>query len=343
MVKAIISEITLQAHYLLDSPLKSIYFGGGTPSLLSEEELSNILNAVHKHFKINPNAEITMEANPDDFSNLNLKEIRTLGINRLSIGIQSFHEPHLLFLNRLHNAKQAQKAINDAKDAGFDNLTIDLIYGIPAKNHEIWENDLQEALALQVNHISAYCLTIEEKTVFGKWVKQKKMMPIDETFAHQQFNILTEALEHAGYEQYEISNFARNKMYARHNSHYWTQGAYLGIGPSAHSYNGQSRQFNIAQNNSYLKTIQNGEVPFEKEDLSLTDKVNEYLMTHLRTQWGVNLNFIKEKFGQDLEVQYHSLIHHLEKENLLIKEKQTIFLTKKGKFLADEISAQLFI
>ncbi len=343
MVKAILKEITLQKHYLSPQPLQSIYFGGGTPSLLSEEELSLILETVHHTFKVSQNAEITLEANPDDFQRIDLKKIRQLGINRLSIGIQSFYSPHLVFLNRQHDAAQARQAVKEAQSAGFDNLTIDLIYGIPADNHQIWQEDLLQALALEVSHISAYCLTIEEKTVFGKWVRQQRLIPAEEDFTLTQFKMLTHTLQNAGYEQYEISNFAKNKMYAQHNSNYWAQGEYLGIGPSAHSYSGLSRQFNVANNALYLRAIQKDEIPYTQEILTQKDKVNEYLMTQLRTQWGVNLLEIKQRFGYDLHALHLTLIQKLLKEKMLTENEHRIFLTEKGKFLADEISAQLFI
>ncbi len=343
MVAAIIKEIALQANYLGTTTLDSIYFGGGTPSLLTERELQLILEQIYRFFSINPDAEITLEANPDDFSQFLPDTYRKLGINRLSIGIQTFHEVHLKFLNRLHDSEQAKTAVRQAQDAGIDRLSIDLIYGIPANSHTIWENDLAEALQLEVSHISSYCLTIEEKTVFGKWLKQKKMRPIDDDFASQQFEILINTLQQNGYEHYEISNFAREKSYAKHNSHYWTQGAYLGIGPSAHSYNGNSRQYNIANNALYIKSIQQGKVPYQKEILSKTDQINEYLMTHLRTQWGIDLDLLKDQFEENLVERHPILLNTLIAQGFIRKEENKILLTHKGKFLADEISIKLFI
>lgn len=343
MVAAIMKEIALQADYLGTTTLESIYFGGGTPSLLTERELQSILEQIYRFFSINPAAEITLEANPDDFSQFSPSIYRSLGINRLSIGIQTFDETHLKFLNRLHDSKQATSAVRKAQDAGIDRLSIDLIYGIPAASHAIWENDLTQALALEVSHISSYCLTIEEKTVFGKWLKQKKIQAIDDDFANQQFEILIHTLQQNEYEHYEISNFARQQAYAKHNSHYWTQGAYLGIGPSAHSYNGNSRQYNIANNALYIRSIQQGKVPYQREILSDTDQINEYLMTHLRTQWGIDLEVLKHQFKENLIERHTTLLKNLIKQGLIKQENNKIVLTHKGKFLADEISVQLFI
>ncbi len=343
VVTALTQEIALQASYLDNTPLNSIYFGGGTPSLLDERELQAILEQIYRFFSVNSGAEITLEANPDDFSQHSLGIYHSLGINRLSIGIQTFDDTHLKFLNRLHNSQQAKTAIYQAQDAGLERLSIDLIYGIPADSHAIWENDLAEALKLGVNHISSYCLTIEEKTVFGKWLKQKKIPAIDDDFANQQFELLIDVLQQNDYEHYEISNFAREQAYAKHNSHYWTQGAYLGIGPSAHSYNGSSRQYNIANNTLYTKSIQQGKVPYKKELLSNTDQINEYLMTHLRTQWGIDLDLLQHQFKEDLLKRYPTRIKALVAQGFIQQKNNKILLTHKGKFLADEVSLQLFL
>jgi oxygen-independent coproporphyrinogen-3 oxidase len=342
IVNAICQEIALQKDYLGTNLLHTIYFGGGTPSLLSEKELKQIFNTIYQHFSIEKNAEITLEANPDDLNRENLKIFKNVGINRLSIGIQSFHENHLKYLHRAHTAAHAQGCVKLAQDLDFQNLTIDLIYAIPAAHHQIWENDLQKAIELNVPHISAYCLTIEAKTVFGNWLKNQKIKAIDEEFAAQQFEILLNTLKINDFEQYEISNFARHQLYSRHNSNYWKKGKYLGIGPSAHSYNGFSRQFNVANNAKYLQSLDNQVVPAEVEMLSAVDQANEYLLTGLRTQWGVDLQKIKSEYGFDLLVLQKKYLDKYLKINYLRLENNYLYLTEQGKLLADEITADLF-
>jgi oxygen-independent coproporphyrinogen-3 oxidase len=345
MVEAICKEIALQSNYLEGKALQSIYFGGGTPSLLSKQELGNILETIGLFFPIAKNPEITLEANPDDLSQIKLKELKSLGINRLSIGIQSFHEPFLTWTNRTHHAEQAESCVKLAQDTGFENITIDLMYAFPAENHAIWHNDLQKALALGVPHISAYCLTIEPKTVFGNWQRKGKIQAINEEFAAQQFEILVSTLVANGFEHYEISNFAKPPHYSRHNTNYWKKGTYLGIGASAHSYDGQSRQFNVSNNALYIKSIQQGVIPFEKEILHKADHINEYLMVSLRTMWGCDTAFLKEKYGYDIlkdEKNLARLLDYQGKELLTI-ENEKIILTFKGKLLADEIAGNLFV
>lgn len=345
MVEAICKEITLQSNYLEGKVLQSIYFGGGTPSLLSEQELGNILETIRLIFPIDKNPEITLEANPDDLSPIKLRELKNLGINRLSIGIQSFHEPFLAWTNRTHHAEQAENCVKLAQDIGFENITIDLMYAFPAENHAIWHSDLQKALALGVPHISAYCLTIEPKTVFGNWQRKGKIQPINEEFSAQQFEILVNTLVANGFEHYEISNFAKPPYYSRHNTNYWKKGTYLGIGASAHSYNGQSRQFNVSNNALYIKSIQQGVIPFEKEILNLTDHINEYLMVSLRTIWGCDIAFLKEKYGYDILKDEKNLTRLLNYQvnKLLAIENDKIILTSRGKLLADEIAGNLFV
>jgi oxygen-independent coproporphyrinogen-3 oxidase len=345
MVKALCKEIVLQANYLEGKALQSIYLGGGTPSLLAEKALGSILETIAGHFSLEERPEITLEANPDDLSQAKLKELKSAGINRLSIGIQSFHEPFLRWTNRAHHAQEAEDCVKLAQDTGFENITIDLMYAFPAENHAIWHSDLQKALALHVPHISAYCLTIEPKTVFGNWQKKGKISPINEEFAAQQFEILVSTLVENGFEHYEISNFAKPLCYSRHNTNYWKKGTYLGIGPSAHSYNGESRQFNIKNNALYIKAIQQGTVPFEKEILSLTDHINEYLMVSLRTMWGCDINFLKEKYGYDITKDEQNLprLLNYQANELLTIENEKIMLTFKGKLLADEIAVNLFV
>jgi oxygen-independent coproporphyrinogen III oxidase len=343
MVESICQEIELKKKYLLHNSLESIYFGGGTPSLLTENDLEKIFQTIRSNFTISENAEITLEANPDDLSVINLAVFKKVGINRLSIGIQSFNENHLKFMNRAHNANEALNCVKYAQNAGFTNISIDLIYSIPSENHDILKQDLEIATKLGVNHISAYCLTIEPKTTFGYWVKTKKMAPMDDNFASEQFEILVNSLAKNGFQQYEISNFARNNQISKHNSNYWFGTNYLGIGPSAHSFNGKSRQFNIANNSLYIKGIENCNPNFEIEILSEKDKTNEYLMTSLRTIWGTNLSKLhKISKGKFIAQNNEVLNKYIDKKWLLFSEN-TLKLSEKGKYFADLIASDLFI
>jgi len=267
MVDAIVQEIALQKGYLEDKKLQSIYFGGGTPSLLSERELAAIFEAIHKIYSVSEDAEITLEANPDDLSAQQLQVLRKSPVNRLSIGVQSFHEADLLFMNRAHNSKEALDCIKAAQDAGFPNLTIDLIYGIPGLTNDLWEKNLEIFQSLDIPHLSSYCLTVEEGTALHHFVEKGKAPPVDEQKAAQQFELLMDFAEKQNYLHYEISNFAKAGHIAQHNTAYWKGTPYLGLGPSAHSYDGKSRQWNIANNAKYMKAIEEGLLAFEKEEL----------------------------------------------------------------------------
>lgn len=343
LVQAIATELAMQRDYLPGRELQTVYFGGGTPSLLNETELALLLDTILKHFHLTPDAEITLEANPDDLSEGTLQMLVRQGINRLSIGIQSFHEPHLRFMNRAHNAIEAERSVKAAQDAGITNLTADLIYAIPAVDDSILHQDLQMMLALGIEHISAYCLTIEPKTVFGNWVEKNKIQPIEEEFAARQFEILMATLRQAGFEQYEISNFARNQKYSLHNSAYWQRRPYLGVGPSAHSYNGTSRQYTIANNATYIRGITEGTLPFTLEILTLEDQVNEYLLTGLRTQWGCRLDVLQElSEGRFLGEMEEEIFRFREKGWLQSKEG-LLLLTESGKLFADRVAGSLFL
>lgn len=346
MVDAICSEIYLQQNYFGNNKvLQTIYFGGGTPSLLTEKELSQIIATIHQCFTVEKDAEITLEANPDDLDKAKLMQLKRAGINRLSIGIQSFAEVHLRYMNRAHSAAEAATCVKIAQDIGFQNITVDLIYAIPADSHGILITDLQKAIALEVPHISAYCLTIEPKTVFGTWQKKGKIPAINEEFAAQQFEILIDTLTENHYQHYEISNFAKPNHYSRHNTNYWKAGSYLGIGASAHSYNGESRQANIANNAAYIKAVQQQKIPYEKEELSKADHINEYMMISLRTMWGCDMRILKEKYNYSLldDLKNAQKIKDYQVRELLFIENQKIILTRKGKLLADEIAGNLFI
>jgi len=343
MTEAICREIEQQQHYLNGDTVETIYFGGGTPSVLSKSEVMQLLETVWRCFEKKQVAEVTFEANPEDLTPEMLDFYRQVGINRLSIGIQSFYEPHLKFMNRLHSAQHALECVRMARKSGIDNVSIDLIYAVPFKDHSIWKDDLAMAMELHPEHISAYCLTIEEKTAFGRWQKAGKLPPIDDQFAAEQFEMLVEVLEKGGYEQYEISNFARDRRYSKHNTSYWQQKKYLGVGPGAHSYNGISRQSNLANNEMYIESVAKGKVPFTMDHLGWDDRVNEYLLTTLRTKWGTDLGYLKGTLGADLLIKKENELRQLQNQALLFVDDSTLYLTKKGKLFADEVTSQLMV
>ncbi|MVM30366.1 radical SAM family heme chaperone HemW [Spirosoma sp. HMF4905] len=347
LVDALCAEIHLQKDYLPTSTLETIYFGGGTPSLLTEVELAQIFDTIHTHFAVSPTAEITLEANPDDLTTEKLRMLRQY-VNRLSIGIQTFDEATLRWMNRAHTATEAEACVWLAREAGFENMSVDLIYGIPNRDPSLWQLDLQKVLALNVPHLSAYALTIEPDTAFGRWQQKGKLPPSDESLAADQFEELVLALNQADYAHYEISNFARRDegnttQYARHNTAYWQRKPYLGIGPSAHSYNGHSRQYNIANNARYIADIQKGIIPAELEELTIADQVNDYLLTGLRTQWGCSLTELSVLLGTDFARQQASDLKAMYASGWLIHEGDRLRLTNAGKLFADRVAATLFV
>jgi oxygen-independent coproporphyrinogen-3 oxidase len=345
MVAAMLHELELQKDYLAGEPVETIYFGGGTPSLLDRHDIDLIFEKIHSLFTLIPTPyslipEITLEANPDDLTPQKISELRKTPINRFSIGVQSFSEEDLVFMNRAHNAREAIACIENVQAAGFENLTVDLIYGSPTTSDTQWAANLAQVFRFNIPHLSCYCLTVEEKTALGHFVKTGKAKPVDEEQAERQFMLLVEQAAAQGYEHYEISNFAKPGRHSRHNSSYWQGKKYLGIGPSAHSFDGQSRQWNLANNAQYIRSLQDGKVPFEKENLTAEQRYNEYVMVSLRTSWGCDL----EKIG-DLGFEKHFLENvaaYLE-EGLVQKMENKYTLTGKGKFLADGIAAELFV
>lgn len=342
MTDALCEELKLQKDYLGNEAIATIYFGGGTPSVLNRQQVEKLLNAIKKEFVVEQNTEITLEANPDDLTEEKLQDFYNAGINRLSIGVQSFQEEILQYLNRAHNEQQATRCITDARKIGFNNISIDLIYAIPARDHQNWHQDLTKALSFHPEHISSYCLTIEPKTTFGNWLKKGTFQPIDEDFAATQFEILLERLSTAGYEQYEVSNFCLPEQYSRHNSGYWQQKKYLGVGPSAHSYDGINRRSNISNNPKYIKALQAGIVPYTEDRLDEVDKVNEYLLTTLRTKWGADLERLAQEFNYDVTFQ-KKYLDQLLREKYIIIENNHLALTKRGMLFADKIASDLFM
>ncbi|HTJ49688.1 MAG TPA: radical SAM family heme chaperone HemW [Cyclobacteriaceae bacterium] len=340
---AMMREIEIQKSYLKDNLIETIYFGGGTPSILSAKQLSDLLNTIRVAFQVSDNAEITVEANPDDLTKEKLFQLKEAGINRLSIGIQTFDDDVLRFLNRAHDKNAAIQCMDDARKAGFKNISIDLIYAIPGQDNDMWLRNIEQAIVLNPEHISSYSLTIEEKTVFGKWSATGKLKPVIDDVAAQQLEILVEQLERAGFDQYEVSNFGKPGFYSAHNSSYWKQQPYLGIGPSAHSYNGISRQYNISNNHIYLRTLNEGKIPCEIEALTREDHVNEYLLTTLRTSWGTDLAKLKTDYQYDLKADHHEYLDKLLSQRLADINNDVFRLTKAGKLLADKIASDLFL
>ncbi len=343
MVDCICAEIKMQSRYLNNEVLDTIYFGGGTPSILTSKQILKILNTATHFFNTNINTEITIEANPDDLSMSKLIELKSLGINRLSIGIQSFNDKTLILLNRAHNAKDAVKCIQNARDSGFENISIDLIFSIPDQSMADLEKDVEQAISLDPEHISVYSLTIEEKTVFGNWHKKGIFNPISDQISADQFDLIISRLAEYDYEQYEISNFCKDGLYAKHNTSYWKNIKYLGVGPGAHSYNCTSRQSNISNNHKYMKSIAANIVPCEIEQLSKKELANEFLLTSLRTKWGCDLQKLNKLYDHDILTAQKEELSRLINEGYIIMDKGFIYLTKKGKFLADSIISDLFL
>jgi oxygen-independent coproporphyrinogen-3 oxidase len=362
-VAALLKEMELQQYYIGSAPVETVYFGGGTPSLLTEEELQQILGRLRELFTLAPGAEITLEANPDDITVAGkLKAWKAAGINRLSVGIQSFFEADLQWMNRAHDAGQASNSIRMAQEEGFDNISIDLIYGGPTLPDSHWEKNVAQAIASGIPHLSCYALTVEPRTALDKMIHQKKKEPVNPDDQARQFLLLMRWLAAAGYEHYEISNFSLPGRRSRHNSSYWQGKPYLGLGPSAHSYNGTSRQWNVANNAQYIDGIFAGKLLFEKEELTPIQQLNEYIMISLRTMEGCDLQRVSDQFGEEkareLREQAESYVRagKIKVSDSLLpdgevekpgeaeqKAKNTrLVLTQEGKLLADGIAADLF-
>jgi len=341
LVDMLCKELVLRKNELPDNVIETIYFGGGTPSLLSAEELKQIFDTIHSNFQVSNDAEITLEANPDDLSIKKLEVLKVSGINRLSIGVQSFFEEDLKLMNRAHNEKEALESIQLAKKH-FDNISIDLIYGIPGMTEERWRENLRIALDLDLPHFSCYALTVEPNTALKKFIEKGIIKPVDDEAAKAHFEILIETLLNAGFVHYEFSNFGKPGYFSRNNTAYWFGKPYLGIGPSAHSFDGNSRKWNISNNSLYIKALQKDKLSMQEEKLSEVDKYNEYVMTRLRTMWGVSPEEVKEKFGlKHKKYLMEQADPYLEKDLIILKNKN-LHITVKGKFLGDGISSDLF-
>ncbi|NQU53372.1 MAG: radical SAM family heme chaperone HemW [Bacteroidetes bacterium] len=342
-LSALKKEVQQRKNYLGNEPIETIYFGGGTPSVLKENELQDILSFLNQEFKVLPNVEITFEANPDDLSESYLKGIYNAGVNRLSIGIQSFQDEYLKKMNRRHNAKQAVESIENAVKIGIKNISADLIYGLPNLTDNDWKASLNQVFQLPVQHLSAYHLTYHEGTAFYTWLKKGTLKELKEADSISQFNLLVEATKKNGFQQYEISNFAKEEMYSKHNTSYWMGKKYLGLGPSAHSFNGDSRRWNVSHVESYIKALDKNQSYFEEEILGANEKYNEYILTRIRTIWGVSINYIQSNFGEEKATHFLKNIEKYKGTELLIHKNDIFTLSRKGLFISDEIMADLMI
>jgi len=351
-IKCLLREIELQKDYL--SPftdktkdnkllIDTLYFGGGTPSILGVAELIIILRRINEFFELKPEAEVTLEANPDDLTIEKLLALKQTAVNRLSIGVQSFQYPDLKYLNRLHSPVQAMQSIKNAFKAGFENMSVDLIYGTPTLSHDKWQENIQTLVDLEVPHISPYCLTVEDKTALSVFIKRGRLEPVDDNHAGVQFEMMVDILEKSGYEHYEISNFGKEGFFSKHNLSYWQGVPYLGLGPSAHSYNGNTRQWNVSNTSEYIDLIEKGEVTFEKETITTQTSYNEYIMTSLRTQWGCSKAKIHRDYGGDFLSHFEKGAASYLKDGFLLENGDNVVLTGKGKLFADGIASGLFV
>lgn len=343
IVLALVKEMELRKNELpAEDIVETIYFGGGTPSILTIDDIQFLIDAVYKHYQVVENPEITLEANPDDLDNETILQYADSPINRLSIGIQSFFEDDLQMMNRAHNSAEAKECLEFATKY-FDNISVDLIYGMPNMSNEKWLQNIETALGFNIPHISSYALTVEPKTALDKMIKVGSIPKLDDDLAQQHFHILIDKLQENGFVHYELSNFGKPDYFSKNNTAYWLGKKYIGIGPSAHSYNGESRSWNIANNSLYLKAIAENKLPSETEILSKTDRYNEYIMTGLRTIWGVSLERIETEFGQKYLEYLQKQAEKYISDNLLEIEKHVLKTTKNGKFLSDGIASDLFL
>jgi oxygen-independent coproporphyrinogen-3 oxidase len=345
LIKSILLELDLRANYLSSKKISTIYFGGGTPSILPESDLFSILEKIYKIYSVDQNAEITIECNPEDLNIDKLKELQRLEFNRLSIGLQSFNDDELKWMNRNHSAEQSESSIKRAQDKGFENITIDLIYGSKFSNLKNWKTTLQKAIALEINHISSYNLTVEPKTKLGFDVQKNVEQEINDEKSAELFLEMIDVLTRNQFIHYEISNFAKEGFMSKHNSNYWKGVQYIGIGPSAHSFDGVSRQWNVNNNNLYIKSLsEKSDNFFEKEVLSDSDRFNETILTGLRTMWGINIKDMKKNYSNIIEKEFDEKISKLVRQDLInLSEDGNAVLTLNGKLMADKIASDLFV
>lgn len=343
MIEALLRELKIRKDYLSSENIETIYFGGGTPSLLEPKELERIIHQIQDDFHIINHPEITLEANPDDLNSDYINAIHQLGINRLSIGVQSFYNKDLEWMNRAHNSNQAIDSIKRSQDIGIDNISIDLIYGTPSLSNKEWKENIHKAFELEIRHISSYALTVEQGTALGIWVSKGKVKALDDEQAAEQFEILMEEMSRNNFLHYEISNFCKDGYHSRHNSSYWEGKKYLGIGPSAHSFNKTTRQWNVANNHLYIDQLFKDELPATTEVLSIEDRINEYLMISLRTSKGISFEYFENEFGSQYFAELKNNFKSFLNNNLLEIENNYCKTTKSGKLMADKIASDLFI
>ena len=340
-VDALCQELAMRRNYLHDEPVGTLYFGGGTPSQLSEKDFRVIFNRIQEVYGLEACEEITLEANPDDLTDDYMEMLTTLPFNRISMGIQTFHEPTLQLIGRRHTAQEAIEAVHRCRQHGFNNISIDLIYGLPGETLEQWKEDLQTAFSLKVQHISAYHLTYEQGTRLWQMLQRKEICEVDEDTSVELFRILCEEMQKAGYEHYEISNFALPGYRSRHNSAYWHEVPYLGCGPGAHSFDGDSREWNVSSLQKYIEALEQGQRDYEQETLDKDTRYNEFIMTRLRTCEGFSLNDLHQRFGQ----AYHDYCLHLAtpflRQGLLLQKENTLRLSREGIFVSDDIISDL--
>lgn len=342
-IDALKKELSLRHFDYSGETTETVYFGGGTPSLLTVEEITSLLDEINKYFAVDSTAEITLEANPDDLNKEYLSQLRTIGINRLSIGVQSFHDADLKTMNRRHTAQQAVDCVKTAQDSGFNNISIDLIYGLPNSSPDLWLQNLENTRLLGVQHLSAYHLTYESGTVFDNWIKNKKITPIAEEDSLWQFQTLMKWASENSFEQYEISNFALPGYYSRHNTSYWQQKKYLGLGPSAHSYSMDNRCWNISDVSKYISSLAANKLPLDCEKLTINDRFNDFIITTLRTAWGTSLGEIKKQFGERYVNHLLDKAIPFIKNNQLTEKNESLVLTPEGVFISDYIFTELII
>jgi oxygen-independent coproporphyrinogen-3 oxidase len=344
VLQAILAEIEMRRDYLHGAAIETIYFGGGTPSLLTADEVNRIIDAIVKYHPVHSLKECTLEANPDDLNKRYLESLRGTPVNRFSIGVQSFREEDLLYMKRAHNAQQADYAIKAAQDAGFVNLSIDLIYGTPGLTDSAWKQNLDKVKEMDIPHFSSYALTVEDKTALQHAIRSRKAAPVEAEQAAGQLEILMQQAADMGYEHYEISNLALPGSYAVHNTNYWRGKQYLGIGPSAHSFDGVSRQWNVANNSKYANSIlQERKLVYEEEKLTLSESLNEYIMTSLRTMWGCDLNKVASEWGSEFSVFVEKSSHLFQEKRWVRQEGKILTITSEGKLFADKIAAEMFV
>ena len=336
-----LKEIAMQKNYLQGETIETIYFGGGTPSILNETELNRLLEAIYSNHNVATGAEITLEANPDDLDKAKVNALRQTAVNRFSIGIQSFFDDDLMWMNRVHRGQEAEASVKRAQDAGFENITIDLIYGFPLLTDVKWKHNLNKTFEMKVPHVSAYSMTVEPKTALATFINKRVYPPLNEQQSATQFMQLTDAMATNGFEHYEISNFCKPGHYSRHNANYWKGVKYVGIGPSAHAFDGKKRQWNIANNAKYIQSIQNNIIPAEVEDLTEENRLNEYIMTTLRTTWGLDLDKLNAIAG-GASAQLLKAARTYFDRGWITQNEKIIYLTEAGKLYADAIAADLF-